>query len=78
MTILLCLATPASAQTFPPNNGSPVVDQVGILTPEQVADLKSKAEALYAQSGRAFAVATVNSLEGYPVEVYAYRLGRDW
>jgi uncharacterized protein len=70
------LAAPATAQTFPPNNGSPVVDQAGILTPEQQADLTSKAQALYAQTGRAFAVATVNSLEGYPVEDYAYRLGR--
>jgi uncharacterized protein len=75
---LLAFAAPASAQTFPANNGSPVVDQAGILSPEQELDLKSKAEALYAQSGRAFAVATVNSLEGYPVEDYAYRLGRYW
>jgi uncharacterized protein len=55
-----------------------VVDQAGILRPEQVVDLKSKAEALYAQTGRAFAVATVKSLEGYPIEDYAYRLGRAW
>jgi len=75
---LLFLALPAAAQTFPPNNGSPVVDQANILSPAQELDLKSKAEALYAQSGRAFAVATVNSLEGYPVEDYAYRLGRAW
>ncbi|MCL6729517.1 TPM domain-containing protein [Sphingomonas hankyongi] len=75
---LLALAAPAAAQTFPKNNGSPVVDQAGILRPEQVIDLKSKAQALYAQSGRAFAVATVKSLEGYPVDDYAYRLGRDW
>ncbi|HEX5239327.1 MAG TPA: TPM domain-containing protein [Sphingomicrobium sp.] len=83
MTILWLLAVlfmvvPAAAQTFPPNNGSPVVDQAGILTPAQVADLQSKAQALYAQTGRAFAVATVKSLEGYPVEDYAYRLGRAW
>lgn len=75
---LFALASPVAAQTFPANNGSPVVDQAGILTPAQVLDLKSKSEALYAQSGRAFAVATVNSLEGYPVEDYAYRLGRYW
>jgi uncharacterized protein len=75
---LVALATPAAAQTFPANNGSPVVDQAGILTPEQQLDLKSKAEALYAQSGRAFAVATVKSLEGHDVEDYAYRLGRYW
>jgi len=75
---LFALATPAAAQTFPANNGSPVVDQAGILRPEQVADLTSKSQALYAQSGRAFAIATVNSLEGYPIEDYAYRLLRDW
>ena len=75
---LFALAAPATAQTFPQNNGSPVVDQAGILTPEQQADLKSKSQALYTQTGRAFAVATVKSLEGYPVEDYAYRLGRAW
>ncbi len=78
MTLVLLFAAPASAQTFPANNGSPVVDQAGILRPEQVLDLKSKSEALYAQSGRAFAVATVKSLEGKSVDDYAYRLGRYW
>ena len=75
---LLPLAAPASAQTFPENRGSPVVDQADILRPEQEFDLKSKAEALYARSGRAFAVATVKSLEGREVSDYAYRLGRYW
>jgi uncharacterized protein len=75
---LFALATPAAAQTFPSNNGSPIVDQANILSPEQELDLKSKIEALYAQSGRGFAVATIKSLEGYPVDDYAYRLGRAW
>ena len=75
---LLALTAPLSAQTFPNNNGSPVVDQAGILTPAQVVDLQSKAQALYQQSGRAFGVATVKSLEGHPVDDYAYRLGRYW
>jgi uncharacterized protein len=75
---LVALATPVSAQTFPANNGSPVVDQAGILSPEQQLNLKAKSEALFAQSGRAFAVATVKSLEGYPVDDYAYRLLRYW
>ena len=75
---LLALATPVAAQTFPENKGSPVVDQAGILRPEQVADLQAKAQALYAQTGRAFGIATVKSLEGYPIEDYAYRLGRYW
>ena len=71
------LAAPAAAQTFPPLTGR-VVDQAHLLTPEQVADLTSKSAALEAQSGRQFVVATVNGLEGYPIEDYAYRLGRAW
>ncbi len=74
---LLALAAPATAQTFPPLSGR-VVDQAHLLTSEQVVDLTSKSEALQAQSGRQFVVATVNSLEGYPIEDYAYRLGRSW
>lgn len=75
---LFALAAPATAQTFPASDGTPVVDQAGILTPAQQQDLTSKAQALYTQTGRAFAIATVKSLEGYPVEDYAYRLGRAW
>ena len=78
LAALLFFAAPAAAQTFPRNNGSPVVDQAGILRPEQELDLKSKIDALYAQSHRAFAVVTVKSLEGYPIEDYGYRLGRAW
>jgi len=74
---LLALATPVGAQTFPPLTGR-VVDQAHLLTPAQVADITSKSETLEAQSGRQFVVTTVNSLEGYPIEDYAYRLGRAW
>lgn len=74
---LVALATPAAAQTFPPLTGR-VVDQARLLSPAQAADLTSKSEALEARTGRQFVVATVNSLEGYPIEDYAYRLGRYW
>jgi uncharacterized protein len=56
-----------------------VVDQAHLLSAAQIADLTSKSEALEVQTGgRQFVVATVNSLEGYPIEDYAYRLGRFW
>jgi uncharacterized protein len=74
---LLALATPATAQTFPQLTGR-VVDQAHLLSAAQVTDLTSKSQALEAQTGRQFVVATVNSLEGYPIEDYAYRLGRYW
>ena len=75
---LLALATPAAAQNFPEHKGSPVVDQAGLLRPEQVIDLQSKSEALYAKTGRSFVVATVKSLEGLTIEDYGNRLGRHW
>jgi uncharacterized protein len=74
---LFALAEPASAQTFPKLTGR-VVDQANLLRPEQELDISSKSETLEAQTGRQFVVATVNSLEGVPVEDYAYRLGRAW
>lgn len=77
MTWLLLFAAPASAQTFPQLTGR-VVDQAQLLTPAQVQDLTSKSEALEAQTGGQLVVATVNSLEGYPIEDYGYRLGRAW
>jgi uncharacterized protein len=74
---LFALAAPASAQTFPPLTGR-VVDQADILRPEQELDLSTKSETLQAQTGRQFVVATVKSLEGRPIEDYAYQLGRHW
>ena len=75
---LFALAMPAAAQTFPERGRSPVVDQADLLRPEQEIDLTSKSEALFAQTGRQFVIATVRSLEGRPIEDYGYRLGRYW
>ena len=74
---LFALAAPAAAQTFPPLTGR-VVDQAHLLSAAQVQDLTSKSEALEKQTGRQLVVATVSSLEGYPIEDYGYRLGRAW
>ena len=74
---LIALATPVAAQTFPPLTGR-VVDQAGLLRPEQALDLTSKSEALEKQTGRQFVVATVKSLEGRTIEDYGYRIGRTW
>ena len=78
MTLLLLLASPALAQNFPDHGGKAVVDQAGLLSPQQAAELDAKANALLAQTGRPFVVATVTSLEGLTIEDYGYRLGRHW
>ena len=74
---LLLFAAPVTAQTFPALSGR-VVDQAHLLNPAQIQDLTRKSETLEAQTGRQLVVATVNSLEGYPVEDYGYKLGRAW
>ena len=74
---LIALAAPASAQTFPKLTGR-VVDEAHLLRPEQILDITSKSEALQAQTGRQFVVATVPNLEGRTIEDYGYRLGRAW
>jgi uncharacterized protein len=74
---VLVAVSPAYAQTFPKLTGR-VVDQAGLLTPVQIADLTAKSDALEQRTGRQFVVATVNSLEGRTIEDYGYRLGRAW
>jgi len=75
---LLALATPATAQNYPPRPATPVLDQAGILRPEQIIDINSKAQALYSGSGRTFFVAIVKSLDGTTVEDYGGGLLRAW
>ena len=77
LSFALLFAAPAAAQTFPKLTGR-VVDDAHLLTPAQIADLTDKSQALEAQSGRQLVVATVPSLQGYPIEDYGYRLGRAW
>src|SRR5947209_20437311 len=77
LLLLLFLASPATAQTFPPLTGR-VVDDAHILTPAQIADLTSKSAALEQQTGRQLVVATVPSLQSEPIEDFGYKLGRAW
>ncbi len=73
----LLLVSPAWAQDFPKLTG-PVVDQADILTPDQEAVLDGKIRGLKANTQRQMTIATVNSLDGYEVSDYAFRLGEHW
>lgn len=78
----LCLlasfaAGPASAQTFPELTGF-VVDAANVLPPQVEAELTQKLDAVQRDTKRQLIVATVPSLEDYPIEEYGYRLGREW
>ncbi|WP_164116655.1 YgcG family protein [Sphingorhabdus sp. Alg239-R122] len=71
------MLSPLQAQTFPELTGR-VVDEAGLLSAGQEAQLTQKLQALEDQSGRQLVVATVSDLQGYPIEDYGYQLGRTW
>ncbi|HWT11549.1 MAG TPA: TPM domain-containing protein, partial [Allosphingosinicella sp.] len=75
--LALLVAAPATAQNFPPLTGR-VVDQANLLPPTQEAELTERLAALEQASSRQLVVATIASLEGYPIEDYGYQLGRRW
>ncbi len=77
LVLMLLVATPAAAQNFPELTGR-VVDQANLLSPEQEAELTGRLEALEQASSRQLVVATIASLEDYPIEDYGYQLGRHW
>lgn len=75
--LLVLTGSPALAQEFPKLTGR-VVDQANLLDPAQEAELAAKLEGLEKRTNRQLVVATLNSLEGYEISDYGYRLGRAW
>ncbi|NTS64764.1 TPM domain-containing protein [Sphingomonas sp. HHU CXW] len=75
--LLVALAWPAAAQTFPKLTGR-VVDAAHLLSPEQVQQLTQLSAGVEQASTRQLVVATTPDLQGYAIEDYGYRLGRAW
>jgi uncharacterized protein len=75
--LLILCALPAHAQTFPALSGR-VVDAANIIPDGEEAALDAKLKALEDTTDRQLVVATIPSLEGYPIDDYGYRLGRAW
>ena len=67
----------AWAQSFPKFTGF-VTDAANVLSPADEAALTAKLDALQKATGRQLIVATIPSLQDYPIEDYGYRLGRSW
>lgn len=67
----------AAEPTFPALTGR-VVDQGRLLSPAAEAALTAKLESLEADTGDQLVVVTLDSLQGYEIEDYGYRLGRAW
>lgn len=77
LALLLLTAAPAAAQDFPKLTGR-VVDAANIIPAAEEAALTAKLAALEQASSRQLVVATVPSLQDYPIEDYGYQLGRAW
>ncbi len=75
--LLVALAPPLWAQSFPPLTGR-VVDAANILPPDVEAAIEARSAALEAATTTQMVVATVPDLQGYEIEDYGYRLGRAW
>lgn len=67
----------AAAPKFPAFTGY-VVDDAGILSPSTRAQLTQTLGDFQRTTKRQVVVATVKSLQGYPIEDYGYQLGRAW
>lgn len=76
--LFVVLATPAAAVTYPPRPAGAVLDQANILPPADEAALDAKLREYSARTGRSIVVATVNSLEGETIEMYAVKLFEAW
>lgn len=76
--LLWIAAIAAVAQPkFPPLTGR-VVDEAGLLTPSDRAEIEAMLRQLEEKSTDQIAVYTTRSLQGYPIEDFGYQLGRAW
>ena len=62
---------------FPELTGR-IVDEAGLLSGQDYAEIVQQLEALEAASTDQLVVVTLKSLQGYPIEDYGYQLGRKW
>jgi uncharacterized protein len=75
--LALGLAVFLQAATLPPLTGR-VVDNAGLLSPEERASLTSRLEAIENETSVQIVVATIPSLGGDPIEDYSLRLAEAW
>ena len=76
--LALLLAGSATAQDFPARPTGPVYDGANVIDPAAETQLDRRLRAYNAQTGRAIIVATVPSLDGLPVDMYAQQLAERW
>ncbi|CAN5157053.1 hypothetical protein BH09PSE1_BH09PSE1_14940 [soil metagenome] len=77
LVFALPTASRAADPTFPTLTGR-VFDGANLLSPQAEAALTTRLAGLEADTGDQLVVVTLDSLQGYEIEDYGYRLGRHW
>ena len=78
LAMLLAAQGVSAAEPKWPELTGRVVDEAGLLSQQQRAELDSKLTQLETSSGTQLVVVTVNSLQGIEIEEYGVGLGRHW
>jgi uncharacterized protein len=77
MILGVSLTQAVAEPTFPPLTGR-IVDQAGLLSAADRAEIEAILRDLEAKSSDQLLVHTTPSLQGYEIADYGYRLGRHW
>jgi uncharacterized protein len=77
LVFFACRMAVAAEPNFPALSGR-VVDEVGLLSASERDRLVAQLAAHESATGQQVVVVTLNSLQGYPIEDFGYRLGRAW
>ncbi len=77
LTLLFLAGSAYADPKFPPLTAR-IVDDAHLLKPADKAAIEADLKALEAKSSDQLVVYTTDSLQGYPIEDYGYRLGRAW
>jgi uncharacterized protein len=77
VALVLAIATHAVAQKFPALTGR-IVDGAALLSADDKRALEADLKALEEKSTDQLVIYTTRSLQGYPIEDFGYRLGRQW
>lgn len=78
LLLAMLAAVPLAAQTFPDRPDGPILDTANIIEPSQYAQLDLRLRQYNRDTGRAIIVATVDSLDGEPIDLYTRDLAEEW
>lgn len=77
--LILAASAPvlAAQPDFPPLTGR-VVDRAGVMSPAVEKKLSTRLASYERANGTQVVIATLKNLEGMPIRMYGYQLGRHW